>query len=98
MTSYSEVTVYTQPACLPCKRVIGKLKEAGIIFDVIDISEDQDAWGYLVNVLGAKSTPVIEADGFEPILGYQPDKLKDLITAFHSEDIHDYVYEGDDVD
>jgi glutaredoxin-like protein NrdH len=37
---------------------------------------------YLERWLGAKSTPVIEADGFDPVIGYQPDKLKEIINAF----------------
>lgn len=90
------VIVYTQPACLPCKRVIRKLEEAGVGFQVVDISEDQDAWAYLVNVLGAKSTPVIQSDDFPPILGYDPDKLKELLLFLNSDQIHDYVHEEEE--
>ena len=73
------LTLYTQPACRSCDRVKAKLHEAGVRFTIVDISEDQDAWAYLVNNLEAKSTPVIETLDGEVILGYQPDKLKTLI-------------------
>lgn len=73
------VTVYTQPDCLPCLRVIRKLKEAGIETETVDISTDKLAHEYVTRFLQAKSTPVIEAPGFDAILGYQPDKLKVLI-------------------
>lgn len=76
------VVVYTQPGCLPCKRVIRKLGEAGIGVEAVDVSKDLAAKDYITKCLHAKSTPVIEADGFDPILGYQPDKLKELIDAF----------------
>jgi glutaredoxin-like protein NrdH len=76
------LTVYTQPGCLPCKRVIQKLEEAGIHPDVVDISEDLLAKEYVTKFLQAKSTPVIEAPGFDAVLGYQPDKLKEIISAF----------------
>jgi glutaredoxin-like protein NrdH len=76
------VIVYTQPDCLPCKRVINKLTDAGIELDIVDVSKNIVAKDYLTRWLRAKSTPVIEADGFEPIIGYQPDKLKELIDAF----------------
>lgn len=76
------VIVYTQPDCLPCKRVVNKLTDAGIELDIVDVSRNRVAKDYLTRWLRAKSTPVIEADGFEPIIGYQPDKLKELIDAF----------------
>ena len=77
-----QVIVYTQPGCLPCKRVIDKMWDAGIDPEIIDISRDLVSKDYLTRWLGAKSTPVIEADGFDPVIGYQPDKLKEIINAF----------------
>lgn len=91
------VTVYTQPDCLPCKRVIAKFQEAGIEVEVVDITKDLFARDYVERCLHAKSTPVVEAAGFDVIVGYQPDKVKQLIdelTLFYK-DIHDYVYEGE---
>lgn len=91
------VTVYTQPDCRPCKRVINKLKDEGIVLEVVDISKDLLAKDYVTRVLKAKSTPVVEAYGFQPIVGYQPDKLKEFIEEVKFEqrvdEIHDYVYE-----
>jgi len=69
------ITVYTQPGCAPCKRVIevlrGNLTE-GDEFKVVDITEDREAREYVVEGLGAKSTPVIESDydGGNPIIGF----------------------------
>jgi glutaredoxin-like protein NrdH len=76
------VTVFTQPDCRPCKRVIDKLTEAGLPIDVIDISADLLAKEYVTRFLQAKSTPVVEAPGFDAVIGYQPDKLKEIIGAF----------------
>ena len=75
------VTVYTQPNCLPCKRVIRKLQEANIDLEVIDISLNVVAKDYVTRCLHVKSTPVVEADWFNPIVCYQPDLLKGLIDA-----------------
>lgn len=82
------VTVYTQPGCLPCKRVIRKLEEAEIPVDVIDISRDLVAKDYVTRWLHAKSTPVIECDGYNPIVGYQPDLLKYLIQTYPKGDVN----------
>lgn len=90
------VILYTQPLCLPCERVKKKLAEAGVEFELVDLSKDWVAADYVKRVLMARSTPVIEADGWQPIIGYQPDKLKDLISELAVDQIHDYVYEEQD--
>jgi glutaredoxin-like protein NrdH len=76
------VTVYTQPLCRPCKRVVKKLEEAGIPVEQIDISKDLVAADYVKRWLQASSVPVVEADGYNPIVGYQPDLLKYLIETY----------------
>lgn len=90
------VILYTQPNCLPCRRVEKKLTEAGIRFELVDLSKNRIAADYVKRVLMAKSTPIIEADGRLPIIGYQPDKLKELILELTADLIHDYVYEGEE--
>lgn len=94
-STYQVVTVYTQPGCLPCKRVVSKLQDAGVPVDVVDITEDPVSKDYVTQVLKANSVPVVEAPGFEVIRGYQPDKLKDLIREWTLpiDEIHDYVYQ-----
>lgn len=93
------VRVFSQPNCLPCKRVVSKLKAAGIQVDVIDVTRDELAYVYLSETLGVTSTPVVEAYGFEHIVGYQPDKINDLIESIRIEaavdEIHDHVGEED---
>ncbi|MCA2331877.1 NrdH-redoxin [Mycobacterium avium] len=81
-----KVTVYTQPGCRPCKRIMDQLKMFGVPFEVVDISlpEFSEAKTYVTEVLGAKSTPVVVSDVYEPIIGYQPDKIKQLVTALAS--------------
>jgi hypothetical protein len=73
--------------------VISKLEEAGIPIEVIDLSRDKTALSHCAN-LGARSTPVIEVPGRDPILGYDPIGLKDLIRdlTLNTEAIHDYVH------
>lgn len=87
------VSVYTQPNCLPCKRVIAKLKEAGIDFDVYDVTENDRAYEFIKGI-GAKSVPVVTGAGVV-ITGYEPTQLRDLILTLNNERIHDSVYEGE---
>ncbi|MDV6975293.1 glutaredoxin domain-containing protein [Mycobacterium intracellulare] len=78
-----KVTVYSQPGCRPCKRIMDQLSAFGVPFEVVDISlpEFSDAKTYVAEVLGAKSTPVVVSDVYEPIIGYQPDQIKQLVAA-----------------
>lgn len=80
------ITVYTQPGCRPCKRVIKQLQTAGLPVDEVDISADLLARDYVQRFMQAKSLPVIEADGYEPIKGYQPELVKYLIETYPKEE------------
>jgi glutaredoxin len=95
---YDVVTVYTQPDCLPCERVIDKLHEADIAIEIVDLTKDRLAKDYVTRVLRLTSTPIVEARGFLPFSGYQPEKLQEIINEFRLpiDVIHDYVYEGDE--
>ncbi|QBJ00242.1 NrdH-like glutaredoxin [Mycobacterium phage Pharaoh] len=79
-TMFTPVTIYTQPGCRPCHRVQEKLEEAGIDYDVVDLTRNEEARTYVTDVLKAASVPVIVTDVRDPIIGYQPDEVKDLIT------------------
>ena len=101
------VKVFTQPQCRSCDRVKSKLEEAGIAYEAVDIMQDAEAYTYVKDVLGAKSVPVI-VDGLDGVsFGYDPSKLKKLISWYtekpklapcqlYDADIRDYVYSGDD--
>ena len=95
-TLFKPVTVYTQPLCKPCDRVKKKLKEANIDFEEVNILENEEAYSYVKNVLKARSTPVVVSDVYEPILGYEPTQLKDLILLVNADKIYDATY--DEVD
>jgi glutaredoxin-like protein NrdH len=75
------ITVYTRPDCRPCKRVLARLLGAELEFEVVDLSEPvhAEALNYVTNVLKATSVPVIVTDTHDPIIGYQPEKMKSLI-------------------
>jgi glutaredoxin-like protein NrdH len=59
------------------------LKHAGIEYETVnlDLPQHEDAMSYVANVIGAKSVPVTVSDVYPPILGYQPEKLKELVSA-----------------
>lgn len=75
------ITVYTQPGCRPCKRVLSKLLDAALPHRAVDVTADPAARELLASI-DAKSVPVVVADGYNPIVGYQPDLLKYLIDTY----------------
>lgn len=59
-----------------------KLDDAGIDYEVIDLTRNADAKTYIMNVLKATSVPVIVTGTHKPIIGYHPEKLDELIDYY----------------
>lgn len=73
------ISVYTQADCRSCKRVLDMFESAGVEVEVVDLDRNLIALNYVKRALNAQSVPVIEKDNGDVILGYQPDKVKELI-------------------
>lgn len=76
------VTVYSKPACVKCNATYRHLDKLNIEYDVIDISQDQDARDYVLS-LGHLEAPVVIVDEVN-WSGYRPDeidKLKERVAA-----------------
>jgi glutaredoxin-like protein NrdH len=70
------VTVYTLPACVQCESTKRFLKKNDVPFEVVDLSQDENAMS-LVKTLGYQAAPVVIA-GDVHWSGFQPDKLNAL--------------------
>lgn len=73
------VTVYSKPSCVQCTATYKRLDQNGIDYDVIDISQDEDARNYVIG-LGHVQVPVVVAGKYH-WSGYRPesiDALRDL--------------------
>lgn len=81
-TLFAPITIYTQPGCLPCHRIQQKLEDAGIAYDVVDLTRNEEARSYVMDVLKATSVPVIVTDTHPTIVGYHPDKVAELIDYY----------------
>jgi hypothetical protein len=46
----SQITVYTKPACVACTATFRSLNNAGIAYDVIDITRDSDARDFVMSL------------------------------------------------
>lgn len=72
------LTLYSKPNCVQCNATARKLDQLGIKHDVIDLTEDLNAYR-AVKALGYMQAPVVAVtypDGtVEDWGGYRPDKL-----------------------
>lgn len=76
---FMAVTVYTKPACVQCKTTYRALEKAGIPFDTVDVSTDEDARDYVM-ALGYLQMPVVVTEG-EHWSGFRPERIKALQAA-----------------
>ncbi|QFG11570.1 NrdH-like glutaredoxin [Mycobacterium phage BogosyJay] len=81
-TMFAPITIYTQPGCRPCHRIMQKLDDNGIDYDVVDLTRNDEAKTYVTTILKATSVPVIVTDTHDPIIGYDPQKLAELIEYY----------------
>lgn len=70
------ITLYTKPACVQCNATKKALDRAGLKYETVDITLDDDARDYVM-ALGYVQAPVVEADG-EHWSGFRPDRIKAL--------------------
>lgn len=70
------VTVYTKPSCVQCTATYRALDSKGIEYDILDLSEDENAL-QAVKELGYLQAPVVVTDD-EHWSGFRPDKIAEL--------------------
>ena len=73
------ITVYTKPACVQCNATYRALDKQGISYDIVDITEQQEARDYVM-ALGHLQAPVVVA-GTEHWSGFRPDRIKALAES-----------------
>lgn len=73
------ITVYTKPACVQCNATKKALDRAGLDYELVDISLDNEARDYVM-ALGYVQAPVIEANG-EHWSGFRPERIKALASV-----------------
>ena len=72
------ITVYTKPACVQCKATTRALDKAGLEYDLIDISLDDEARDYVM-ALGHLQAPVV-VTGDSHWSGFRPDRIRTLAS------------------
>ncbi len=73
------ITLYTKPACVQCKATEKALDRAGLSYETVDISLDDEARDYVL-ALGYLQAPVVEANG-EHWSGFRPERISGLTAV-----------------
>ena len=73
------ITLYTKPACVQCTATKRALDKAGLEYNTVDISLDDDARDYVM-AMGHLQAPVVVA-GEDNWSGYRPDRIRALTAA-----------------
>lgn len=72
----TEVVVYTQPNCQPCKATLRRFREAGVVVKELAAADYVD----LLKAMGHQSAPVV-MDGRKHWSGYRPDLIDEAIET-----------------
>jgi len=75
----SDIIVYTQNECPPCKIVKMFLNDYGFSYSEKNIHEDEKSRQELTEIYGSYSTPTIIV-GSEVIIGFDLEKLKRILN------------------
>lgn len=75
----TQVKVYSGPACPYCFTLKEFLKEHGIEFEDIDVSQNQQALDEMVKKSGQMGVPVVEIDD-QIVVGFDKEKISQLLN------------------
>lgn len=71
------ITVYGKPNCQQCWATTTKLDKLELEYTYVDITEDQDAYDYVIG-LGYAQAPVVALSNDTHWSGYRPGKLAQI--------------------
>lgn len=76
----NKLTVYTKPSCVQCNATYRALDAKGIEYDIVDLSENEAALEYVME-LGYAQAPVVVVDEHDHWSGFRPDEIERIARA-----------------
>ena len=73
------ITVYTKPACVQCTATKKALDRAGLDYELVDISLDDEARDYVL-ALGYLQAPVVVTES-DHWAGFRPERIREMAAA-----------------
>lgn len=74
-----KVKVYSTPSCPYCELLKQFLKDKGVEFEAIDVSQDEEGQNYIKEKTGKMAVPVTEIDK-EIVVGFDKEKIVKLLN------------------
>ena len=84
----TDVTVYSTPTCPFCIKLKAWLKDKGVGFEDIDVSQDQAKAQEMIRKSGQMGVPQIEIGG-KIIVGFDPDAIEAELASAGAKDAGD---------
>lgn len=75
------IQVFGKPGCPGCEQVKKLLDREGAVYEYYDVTENQWAKDVLVEH-GISSVPVVMSFTHQPIVGFKPDVIKQVVRAY----------------
>jgi len=72
------VTIYSTPTCVYCKSLKEYLSEKNIVFQEIDVSENEKELEKMVAISGQMGVPVVEIEG-NVVIGFDREKIDEIL-------------------
>ncbi|MEK9135060.1 MAG: glutaredoxin domain-containing protein [Patescibacteria group bacterium] len=72
------IRVFSTPTCSYCQVLKSFLKEKSIVFEDIDVSQDEVALKEMVDKSGQMGVPVVDIDG-QIVIGFDRNKIVELL-------------------
>lgn len=94
------IQVLGKPDCPGCRQVKELLDRENAAYEYYDVTENQWAKDVLVEH-GISSVPVVLSFTHQPIVGFKPEIIKDVVRAYESSapaDVQHLSYHGKDGD
>lgn len=73
------VKVYSTPSCPYCETLKEYLREKGIEFEAVDVSQDPKALDEMKEKSGQMGVPVADING-QIVIGFNKGKIKELLN------------------
>lgn len=74
----SMVKVYSTPTCPYCIRLKEYLKQRDVVFENIDVSQDQKGLQEMIDASGQMGVPVVKID-LEIIVGFDQERIDEKL-------------------
>lgn len=75
------IMVYSKPNCMACKMTYRALDQANLDYQVIDITENENAFIYVTQDLGYQQAPIVVVDDQDHWAGFRPDQISRLAAV-----------------